>query len=278
VSVWKPAERRISKVRACRTMNEPGRCLAASEILTYLNGDEHEARRAEVEGHLDECRLCQEAVEGVGGLEWREGFLRSTDTVLARLRSRTDEAVMAAALTRRTASRLRPAPRYLTLAASLAVAVGAAIYLNRTGPAEALFLRHFDPYPSTQPIVRGTTRDDKAGALARYEARDYRGALGAFEGELARDPTDPSTLFYAGLSRLALAQTTEAARDLEQVIRLGKGELEAPAEWYLALAHLRSKDFAAARSRLERIAGGEGFYRDQARSLLSEVERLDRPN
>ena len=259
-------------------MNEPRRCLAASEILAYVNGEPPEARGAEIEAHLDECRLCQEAVEGVAGLEWREGFLKSTDKVLARVRSRTDEAVMAAAVAPPTASRFRPAPRYLTLAAALAVASGAAIYLSRTGPAEALFLRHFEPYPSTRPIVRGATGDDMATALALYEARDYRGALAVLDGHLARDPKDPVILFYAGLSRLALGQGPEAARNLEQVIRLGESELEGPAEWYLALAHLRSEDFAAARSRLAGIAGGDGFYGDQARSLLSEMERLDREN
>ena len=46
-----------------------------------------EGRRAEVERHLDECRLCGAAVEGVAGLEWREGFLRSTERILSRVRA-----------------------------------------------------------------------------------------------------------------------------------------------------------------------------------------------
>jgi hypothetical protein len=252
-------------------------CLAASEILAYLDGELAEARKEEVDRHLDDCRLCGAAVEGVARLEWREGFLRSTDALLARVRARTATAVMAAAA-RRPAPRFRHVPQYLTLAAALVVGVGAAFVLTRPGPGEALFQRSFEPYPSTRPIVRGGSTGGGSNALALYEARDYRGALAAFEESLGREPNDPVARFYAGLCRLALGHVREATRDLEQVLRLGDNELRAPAEWYLALAHLRGKDPSEARPHLERIVESGGFYRDQARALLAELDRLDRGN
>jgi tetratricopeptide (TPR) repeat protein len=255
--------------------HEPDPCLAAREILAYLSGELPEGRRDEVNRHLDKCRLCEAAVEGVAGLEWREGFLRSTDSILARVRSRTAMAVTAVSAARRPGPRFRPAPQYLALAATLVLGVGAAVYLTRPAPGEALFQRYFEPYPSTRPVVRGAFTDARSNALALYEARDYRGALAALEGSLRREPTDPVVLFYAGLSRLSLGQAREATRNLEQVRRLGENDLQAPAEWYLALAHLRSHDLAAARSRLERIAATGGFYQDKARALLSELDRLD---
>jgi len=251
-------------------------CLAAPDILAYLDGELPESRRAEVDRHLDECRLCGAAVEGVAGLEWREGFLRSTDSLRARVRTRTATGVAASAA-RSPAPRFRLAPQYLALAATLVLGVATAVVLTRPGPGEALFERHFEPYPSTRPVVRGAAADDgRSNALALYEARDYRGALAAFEASLEREPVDPTVLFYSGLSRLALGQAREASRNLEQVVRLGDKELEAPAEWYLALAHLRGHDLAAARSRLERIAESGGFYQAKARALLSELDRLDR--
>jgi hypothetical protein len=249
-------------------------CLASREILAYLDGELPEPRRADIDRHLDECRLCGAAVEGVAGLEWREGFLRSTDTLLARVRARTAAAGTAAE--RRTVSRFRPAPLYLTLAATLVVGVGAAVILTRPGPGEDLFRRYFEPYPSTRPVVRGVVDGDRSGALALYEARDYRGALAALEDGLRREPNDPVARFYAGICRLALGQTREATLDLEQVLRLGEPELRAPAEWYLALIHLRGSDPAGARPHLERIAGAGGFYKDRARALLSELDRLDK--
>ena len=108
------------------------RCLAAPEILRYLDGEVPEGRRAEIEGHLDECRLCGAAVEAVAGLEWREGFLRSTERVQARVRARVGAAVRGNAVARRPATRFRPAPQYLTLAATLVLGLGAAVYLTRS--------------------------------------------------------------------------------------------------------------------------------------------------
>jgi hypothetical protein len=272
--------------------NEHDPCLAASEILSYVDGELAEGRKTEIDRHLDECRLCGAAVEGVAGREWREGFLKSTERVQARVRARTGAAVRATAGARRPAPRFRPAPQYLTLAASLVLGLGAAVYLTRSAPGEALFQRYFEPYPNTRPIVRGGSAAGRSNALALYEAGDYRGALAALEGSLEREPGNSEARFYAGLSRLALGQAAEAALDLEQVAPGGESELRAPAEWYLALAHLRSQDpaetwylalarqrrpdLAAARSHLERIAGAGGFYQSRARELLSELDRLDR--
>src|SRR5262245_19340713 len=140
-------------------------CLAAPEILSYLGGELPEGRRAEVERHLDECRLCGAAVEGVAGLEWREGFLESTDSIRARARARTAAAVTAAAPARRVASRL---PQYLALAATVVVAVGTTFLATRPDPGHTLFERYFEPYPSTRPVVRGGSQEDSNG-LSLYE-------------------------------------------------------------------------------------------------------------
>lgn len=64
-------------------------CLAAREILEYLEGRLGPARGAEAELHLDRCRLCGTAVEGVAELVEREHYLRSTAALLARVRGRS---------------------------------------------------------------------------------------------------------------------------------------------------------------------------------------------
>lgn len=255
-------------------MSDTGRpCLAEQEILDYLDGGLPERQRTEIESHLDQCRLCGGAVEGVAGLEWREGFRRSAEAVRARARART--AGVAAAARQREARRFRPRPQYLALAATVVVASGAGVILSRPGPAEPLLQRYFEPYPSTRPVLRGGPAEGASRGLALYEARDYRGALAAFDEVLRHSPDDAEVLFYSGLCRLALGQAPEAAADLERVLSLGGGELRAPAAWYLALAVLAGPDPASARPHLERIAGTEGFYRERAREILSELDRGD---
>jgi tetratricopeptide (TPR) repeat protein len=247
-------------------------CLSPSEVMACLEGTLPADRKAEVDRHLEECRLCEATMEGVANLERREGYLRSTDALLARVRART----VAAAAVRRGAPRFRHAPQLLALAATVLVGVGTAIVLNRPGPGEALFRRNFEPYPSTRPVIRGDREAGSPGALALYEAGDYKGALAALEDARRRDPSDPVALFYSGVCRLALGRTREAIHDLEQTLRSSDEELRAPAEWYLALARLRANELAEARTRLERVAASESFYRDRARALLPELERLEK--
>jgi hypothetical protein len=93
---------------------------------------------------------------------------------------------------------------------------------------------------------------------------------------LKQEPNDPVGHFYAGLSRLALGQAREATLDLEQVLALGENDLRAPAEWYLALAHLRGHDLPAARARLALMAESGGFYQDKARKVLADLQGLHR--
>ncbi len=246
-------------------------CLSPPEVLACLDGTLPPGRKAEIDQHLQECRLCADTIEGVAGLESREGFLRSADALLGRVRART----AAAAVARPRVLRFRPAPRFLALAATVVAGMGTAILLTRPGRAEGLFRQNFEPYPSTHPVVRGSGTAGRPGALALYERGDYQAALAQLEESLRRDPNDPVTRFYAGQCRLALGQAREAALDLEQVVRLGHEDLRTPAEWYLALAHLRANDRATARADLERVASSQGFYREKARALLTELDRLD---
>jgi tetratricopeptide (TPR) repeat protein len=253
-------------------------CLSPTEILACLEGTLPPGRKAQIDLHIDECRLCADAIEGVASLESREGFLASTDALQARVRARTAQLATAAAAPRRLALRFRPAPRLVALAATVVAGVGTAIVLTRSGPAEGLFRQNFEPYPSTHPVVRGNGATGRPAAMTLYESGDYQGALAQLEETLRRDPNDPVTRFYAGVCRLAIGQTRDAVLDLEQVLRLGHEDLRPPAEWYLALAHLRANDPAKARTGLGRIAASEGFYRDRAKALLPELDRLEKRN
>jgi tetratricopeptide (TPR) repeat protein len=251
--------------------NDRDECLSGQQVVSYLSGELHDDEQAEVNRHLDECRLCAGAVEGVARLESREDYLRSADSVLTRLRLR---AANATPLARPSRSRLWSARQYLALAAAVVVVAGVTVYLTRPAGGEALFQASFELYPSTQPTVRGAATDTSSNALVLYESRDYRGALAAFQAGLKAQPNDATAHFYAGLCLLALGRSAEAITDFEETRKMGVPEFDAPAEWYLALAHLRSENVAEARSRLKRIAERGGFYAEKARVLLAALDRL----
>ena len=259
--------------RAGIDMNKTAdKCLSAQEIVSYTNGDMAPGQRAEIDRHLEDCRLCAGAVDGVARLESKQDYLRSASSVLTRIRLRSAGAMPMAGQSARSWS----ARSYLAVAATIAVVAGLTAYLTRPGAGEALFQEYFEPYPSTQPIVRGADMNGRSPALVLYESRDYKGAIVAFEDGLKAEPNDAALRFYAGLCQLALGRSEDAIANLEQTRRLGVHELEAPAEWYLALAHLRSHNVGEARSRLNRILEGRGFYSNKARALLGELDRSDR--
>jgi tetratricopeptide (TPR) repeat protein len=248
-------------------------CLSPHTVVSYVNGDLRDDERADIERHLDECRLCAGAVEGVAQLEPRQDFLTSADSLRTRLRLRAASGLSSSV--RQSPSRVWSARPYLALAATIVIVAGmTTTYLLRSTTEEALFQQHFEPYPSTQPVVRGAAADGASDPVILYESHDYRGALVGFEKTLRERPNDPAARFYAGLCQLALDRSTDAIRNLEETRRLGASELDAPAEWYVALAYLRSRNLDEAHSRLQRIAAAGGFYADKARALLSDLDRL----
>jgi tetratricopeptide (TPR) repeat protein len=249
-------------------------CLAPDEIVAYVNGALSGKPKSEIDCHLAECRLCEAAVEGVARWDSKPGYLSSAESILTRIRLRSATSSRPArSAARQTASPLRYARRYFALAAGIIVCVGVTVFLARPGANEVLFRAHFEPYPSPQPIVRGDgVSNARSNTLALYEARDYRGALAGFQQWLNGRPTDPLPRFYSGLCRLALGESAQAVTDFEQVRKLGSNALEAPTDWYLALAYLRSGNVPEARSQLQRIVDRGGFYQEQARILVSELE------
>ena len=246
-------------------------CLSAEEILSYVNGELGHDEKDEVDRHLDECRLCAGAIEGVAHLDSRRDYLASADSVLTRLRLR---AASGAPAVRQSRAWVWSARSYLALAATAVVVAGLTGYLARPPGDEALFQQQFEPYPITHPTVRGAASEAASNALRLYETRDYTGALAGFEVAIKERPADRTARFYAGLCQLARGRTADAISSLEESRKPGGGELEEPAEWYLALAYLRSHNIDEARSRLRSIAAKGGFYADKARALLPVVDRL----
>jgi tetratricopeptide (TPR) repeat protein len=259
--------------RAALMNRDPDDCLSAEEVVAYLNGELRGDEKTEVDRHLDECRLCAGAIEGVAWLEPRQDYLNSAGSIRTRLRLRNATGTPAA---RQSRAWVWSAQRYFALAATVVVVAGATVYLTRPDAGDALFQEYFEPYPSTQPIVRGASADVRSNALMLYESSDYRGALAAFEDSLKAQPDNATDRFYAGLCQLALGRGPEAVSHLESMRKVGGNELQAPAEWYLALAYLRSHNLGEARSQLKRIVDGRGFYAERARVLLDKLNRVAR--
>jgi hypothetical protein len=241
---------------------EASLCLNLDQMIGYVDHKLAPEQRLQIEAHLDECRLCSEAVEGVRIYPDRNELRETIGAPSYDIH-------------------LRPAwieflknnwKAAYAIAAMLLLGLSSTFYLMREKPNETLFAESFHRYPSPASLVRGGQAGGKlAAALGQYEAENLAGALKIFQEILAAEPGNITAHFYAGLVCLELKDSPSAITHLQNA-RAGKShELAEPAAWYLALAYLQKNDMAATQSMLSQIIAEDGAYEEKAAKLLESL-------
>lgn len=106
-------------------------------------------------------------------------------------------------------------------------------------------------------------------AEADFNQKNYAAALSALQAHLAAQPDNLEARFFAGLCALELRQTAAATSTFALMADSGtvwSGE----ARWYLALSHLRSKNWTACAEVLRQISPGQPHY-EEARRMLEQL-------
>ncbi len=134
------------------------------------------------------------------------------------------------------------------IAASLALLIGLGFWFVKNTyfiSSEKLFTQNFEPYRNIiQPIVRGESSNTiEYRAFLAYENNDYHKAINLFNSVNNQDATYVS--FYKAMCYLSLDKTTEAINLLEPIILSSNlqekdKKLSEKADWYLALAYLKT--------------------------------------
>jgi tetratricopeptide (TPR) repeat protein len=127
------------------------------------------------------------------------------------------------------------------------------------------------------PTLRGaaddaTTRFQRG--MEHYRKADYRRASADLRAAAELDPDAAHIRFFLGVTQLMLGQDAAAIDSLRATIALGDSAYLEEAHFYLAKAFLRRKDLAAAEAQLGTLLQLRGSGSDEARRLLSQVERL----
>jgi len=237
-------------------------CLNLDQMIGYVDNTLALQQRPQIEAHLDQCRLCSEAVEGVrlypDKSELREMIEPPSHDIHLRpamiefLRNNWKSAY--------------------AIAAMLVIGLTSVFYLTKDDPNQTLFAKSFYRYPSPASLVRGEQAGGKlATALGQYEAENFAGALKIFQEILAAEPGNTTAHFYAGLVCLELKDSPGAIVHLQNALADKSHELAEPAAWYLALAYLQKNDMAEARSRLRQIITDDGAYKEKATKLLERL-------
>jgi TolA-binding protein len=102
--------------------------------------------------------------------------------------------------------------------------------------------------------------DDIANALNAYRAGRYEEATRELAALQPRYPRSVEIPFYAGVSRLMLADAPAAVRALESARALNDDTVADEAAWYLAVAYERSGNADRARPLLGALCRGSSAY------------------
>lgn len=114
-------------------------------------------------------------------------------------------------------------------------------------------------------VLRGEGRDtpfvdDIAPAVDAYRRGDYREAERRLTRLQSRYPRSVEVPFYRGISRLLLDDAPAAIPLLQAARRLDDETFAPDIAWYLAVAHERAGDVAAARAELAALCGRPTAY------------------
>jgi TolA-binding protein len=251
----------------------------------YVSGTAPEAERDAFEIHVLECVACRRALEA------------QMDLADA-LRAARSPAGLPAPAARPTPAGPRPV-KWLPIAATLAATALAGIVYMRVGPTPLPSeppASAPEPPPASAPSrslgpalekaqvtlsaeralrVRGSGADsfleDFGAAIEPYRNDDYARAAERL-GALARQhPKSPEAQFFLGVSLLFLGRSAEAAAALEKAVGLAKGPQRDDAEWYLALALIRTDQRAKALMRFEALCAREGTRRAAACAAIGTL-------
>lgn len=134
----------------------------------------------------------------------------------------------------------------LVAAASVLLLLTVGWYLMQEEPmnaGERLFAENFEPYPPIG-VTRGFVPTEKAklkmDAYEAYSGSDYKSAVSLF-GKLNTANTDTLSLFYMGISQIAIGNTEEGIETLNNFKKMSD-ELQEQADWYIVLGKLRLEE------------------------------------
>jgi TolA-binding protein len=205
--------------------------------------------------------------------------------LLARIQAEAGRGATARAPVRRFSVSWRPVLAF----AAMAVIVTAVVVRMRPGPEApvtptgtstvappaatpsfVLTLDKPDVKLTAKALVRRSTGreagfvDDIAPAMNAFRAGDYQTAAREFARVAPQYPDAEEIPFYLGVSHLFLGDAPAAITALESAQKIADETFSADVTWYLAVAHERTGDVAAARSELTVLCQGSSTYAARA--------------
>ena len=163
--------------------------------------------------------------------------------------------------------------QYMAIAASLVILAVAGIWLlnaNQNTTPGALFEQYYQaPFADRERALENQFESLTDEALASFAKEGYKEALNLFDQAAILNPNSLKVAYYRGHCYLNTEKPAEAIVTFEQIVAHGDNIFVVDAEWYLALAYIKTNQIQQAKALLEGIEGET--HKASAAKLLSDL-------
>jgi hypothetical protein len=145
---------------------------------------------------------------------------------------------------------------------------------HKTYSAQELYASYYQPYKNGMNISRSalTSVNELNSALGEIDRGNYPVALQLLKSVSAEEQDGFTINFYSGVAYQGLGEYRNAISSFTEVVRQGDNLLIEQSEWYIGLCYLRIEEREKALTQFRSIVSRNGFYREQSRKLLKQLE------
>lgn len=218
----------------------------------------------EVMDHVDSCFECKQKVMDVFEIIRNDEETKEQSRLKNTLPEKKQSKVTKVA---------RISPAWMLAAAAVVLLIGFYFIFKSFQPAtnEQLFAEYFTPYQNLL-TMKGDNEVLLESALKYYDAKMWDSAVICFEKIREPNQNIQTIRFYEANALLSLGKTPKAERLLLQVIASNDDLFKTLANWYLALALIKSGKKDEATEILKTLKSETGIYGEKAMDLLNRLE------
>lgn len=145
---------------------------------------------------------------------------------------------------------------------------------NRNYSNQAIYAAYYQPYKGGESGSRSTTSGVSGlnYALREMDQGNYPTALKWLESTSPTDQDGYSINFYSGVIYQETGEYNNAISSFSKVVHHGDNLLVEQSEWYIGLCYLRLDEREKALAQFKAIIGREGFYKDQSKKIIKQLE------
>lgn len=224
----------------------------------------YETIPADVLDHADTCFECKQKIMDVFDI------IRNDEEAKEQIRVKN---AMPIAGSLKAKNVFRISPVWMYAAAAVVLLIGVYFVFRAFQPVsdEQLFAEYFTPYQNLL-TMKGENNSMVEFALNYYDLKIWDSAVIFFE-KISETYKDIQAIrFYEANALLALGKTSEAEKLLLSIIVSNDARFKIQANWYLALAMIKSGKNDGAIEILRTLQTDKGIYGSIAMDLLNELE------